>query len=107
MLVRCDMPNDLAGSTHLHCNVGKTYLAPIARLTRPLGVGQLLLDRAGKVIAVRRAVLWAQRVLMLDALDLGDEIGVIIRGSLRGHTFRNARRNRNETGNADGEDRCK
>jgi hypothetical protein len=85
----------------------KTYLAPIARLTRPLGVGELLLDRAGKVIVVGRAVLWTQRVLMLDSLDLGDKIGVIVRGSLGGHTFRNARRNRNETGNADGEDRCK
>lgn len=85
----------------------KTYLAPIARLTRPLGVGELLLDRAGKVIVVGRAVLWTQRVLMLDSLDLRDKIGVIVRGSLGGHTFRNARRNRNETGNADGEDRCK
>lgn len=84
-----------------------TYLASIARLTRPLGVGELLLDRAREVIVGGWAVLWAQRVGMLDSLDLVDEIGVIVRGSLGGHTFRNARRNRNETGNADGEDRCK
>jgi hypothetical protein len=86
-----------------------TYLAPVARLTRPLGVGELLLDRAREVVVVvvRRAVLWTQRVGMLDSLDLGDEIGVIVRGSLGGHTFGNARRNRNETESAGGEDRCK
>jgi hypothetical protein len=85
-----------------------TYLAPVARLTRPLGVGELLLDRAREVVVVVRwAVLWTQRVGMLDSLDLGDEIGVIVRGSLGGHTFGNARRNRNETESAGGEDRCK
>lgn len=56
---------------------GATYLASVARLARTFGVGQLLLDHAGKV------VVWmtrqrARRGEILNALDLGDGQQVIV-----------------------------
>jgi len=60
------------------------YLAAVARLTSPLGISELLFDGARKVI-VAGTVLRAQRIRMLDALYLADEIDIVVRGSLRRH----------------------
>ena len=68
-----------------------TYLAAVARLAGPLGVGQPALDRRGEVggdARLRRAC----RHAMLDALDLVGELRFVLRGPLRGHGGCNGRR---------------
>lgn len=55
-----------------------TYLAAVARLSRPLRVGELALDGAGKVV-VGQAVVGAQRRrAVLDALGLGVAVVVAV-----------------------------
>jgi hypothetical protein len=61
-----------------------TYLAAVARLSRPLRVGELALDRRGEVIVSRR-LCRAGRARVLDALDLVNELRFVLRGPLRGH----------------------
>jgi hypothetical protein len=59
-----------------------THLAPIARLSRPLGVGQLPLDTRAEVIPLRRTLR-----LLLDALHLDSQLRVrfVVKRALRGH----------------------
>jgi hypothetical protein len=63
-------------------------LAAVARLPSALRVGELALDRAGKVVSVWRLRMWLRlrlRAAVLDALDLGREVEVVLRGALRSH----------------------
>jgi hypothetical protein len=77
--------------------VSSTYLAAVARLSRPLRVGKLPLHRGGEVVVVVVVVVGgdvvvlrrARRDAMLDALDLADELRFVLRGPLRGHVAAN------------------
>jgi hypothetical protein len=74
-----------------------TYLAAVACLARPLRVGQLPLDRRGKVVVVD-VVVGSNRLrrtrgnTMLNALDLVDKLRFVLRGPLGGHDGCNGRR---------------
>jgi hypothetical protein len=68
-------------------SVSHTYLASVARLSGALRVCKLPLHRGREVVvaAVRHWLRRARRHAMLDALDLVDELRVVLRGPLGGH----------------------